>query len=331
MATIKEIAQVAGVSPAAVSRILNEDATLSVPFETKQKVFEAAERLGYKKKKLASKATFTLGIVQWFSIEEELKDSYYLMIRQGIEDFCIKNSISIVRVFKTDKQYKEALRDVNGIICIGKFSKDKVEEFINICKNIVFLDMPVEQYNITTLTMDFKKAVNEALAYLVDLGHKKIAFLGGKEFVGDNELVCDERKQTYVSFMKKYKLSYKEYMLEDSFSSAAGYEMMRELLSREDKPTAVFTASDALAYGAMKAIKEAGLSIPKDISVVGFNDMEMSAYTSPALTTIHAPAYDMGQHGANLLYVSSNLSINTPLKAKIPCYLVERESCGKMK
>ena len=78
----------------------------------------------------------------------------------------------------------------------------------------------------------------------------------------------------------------------------------------------------------MKAIKDCGLSIPEDISVIGFNDTEMSAYTSPALTTVHAPAYDMGQHGANFLYVSSNLSIATPLKAKIPCYLVERDSCG---
>lgn len=328
MATIKDIAQAAGVSPAAVSRILNEDVTLNVPVETRQRVFEAAERLKYKKKKLAAKSTFILGIVQWFSIEEELQDSYYLMIRQGIEDFCIKNSISIVRIFKTDTQYKEMLKDVNGIICIGKFSKRRVEEFIDICKNIVFLDMPVEQYNITTLTMDFEQAVNQALNYLVRLGHKKIAFLGGREYVGNDELVLDERKQAYISFMKKNKLSYKEYMIEGNFSSASGYEMMNELLSRVDKPTAVFTASDALAYGAMKAIQELGLKIPQDISIIGFNDMEMSAYTSPALTTIHAPAYDMGQHGANLIYVSSNLSINTPIKAKIPCFLVERESCG---
>ena len=80
--------------------------------------------------------------------------------------------------------------------------------------------------------------------------------------------------------------------------------------------------------GAIKAIQNHGLSVPEDISVIGFNDTEIGAYTSPALTTIHAPAYDMGQHGANFLYVSSNLSISTPLKVKIPCYLVERESCS---
>ena len=80
----------------------------------------------------------------------------------------------------------------------------------------------------------------------------------------------------------------------------------------------------------MRAIQEKGLSIPDDISIIGFNDTEMSAYTTPALTTISAPAYDMGQHGANLIYAATNLNIATPLKAKIPCQLIKRESCKKI-
>lgn len=331
MATIKDIAKEAGVSAAAVSRILNEDQTLSVSPETRQRVFETAERLHYNKKSRMVKSTFRLGIVQWFSAEEEMQDSYYLLVRQGIEDFCKKNGIAIVRAFRSDYNYMDILKDVNGLICIGKFGKSEVEEFIRICSNVVFLDMPVEQYNITTLTMDFGQAVKQALDYLVELGHEKIAFLGGKEYVGEKELFHDERKRAYVSYMKKKKLDYRSYLYEGSFSTVSGYEMMKEILLKSEHPTAVFTASDALAFGAMKAIKEAGLKIPEDISVIGFNDTEMSAFTSPALTTIHAPAYDMGQHGANLLYVASNLSIHTPLKIKIPCYLVERDSCTMRK
>ena len=296
--------------------------------ETKQRVLEIAEKLNYHKVRNATKASFKLGIVQWFSAEEEMQDSYYLLVRQGIEDFCLKNSISIVRAFRSDFNYMEILKDVNGLICIGKFSRTEVGQFIQICKNIVFLDMPVKNYNITTLTMDFRQAVNQAMDYLIGLGHRKIAFIGGKEYVGEDEAVSDERKKAYISYMKKKKLDYKQFICEGSFNSASGYEMMGQLLKQRDRPTAVFAASDALAFGAMKAIKEQGLSIPRDISLIGFNDTEMSSYTTPALTTIHAPAYDMGQHGANLLYVASNLSIDTPLKVKIPCYLVERESCG---
>ncbi len=330
MATIKDIAHEAGVSPAAVSRILNNDASLSASAETKQKVWEAAKRLHYHKIKNVNKAAFRLGIVQWFSAEQEMQDNYYLLVRQGIEDFCVKNSISIVRTFRSDANYVEILKDVDGLICIGKFSRDEVSQFIRICRNIVFLDMPVENYEITTLTMDFKQAVNLALDYLAKLGHRKIAFLGGVEFVGDKEPVRDERKKAYISYMKRNKLEYKPFIREGSFTTASGYEMMEQLLKEKELPTAVFTANDALALGAMKAIKDYGLTVPGDISVIGFNDTEMGAYTSPALTTIHAPAYDMGQHGANFLYVSSNLSITTPLKVKIPCYLVERDSCCKV-
>jgi LacI family transcriptional regulator len=120
-----------------------------------------------------------------------------------------------------------------------------------------------------------------------------------------------------------------ELLREGDFSTASGYEMMSELIEEGKIPTAVMAASDAIAFGAMKAIRERGMSIPEDVSLIGFNNTEMSEYCEPALTTIHAPAYDMGQHGANLLYVSSHLSIKTPLKVKIPCRLIERASCAK--
>lgn len=329
MATIKDIALEAGVSPAAVSRILNDDETLSVPVETKRKVMEAAQKLHYNKKKRKTQDNhFRLGIVQWYSAEEELQDRYYLLIRQGIEDFCLKNSIAIVRAFRTDTDYEEILKDVDGLICIGKFSKKEVENFIQISKNVVFLDMSVDNQRITSLTMDFKQAVYDALDYLMELGHTRIAFLGGKEYVGKNELVPDERRKAYVSYMKKKKLEYKSIMKEEEFTTMSGYRMMKDLLEGDEIPTAVFTANDAIAFGAMKAITEKGLTIPNDISIVGFNDSEMCEFVTPSLTTIHAPAYDMGQHGANLIYVSSNLSIDTPLKVKIPCKLVERDSCA---
>ncbi len=329
MATIKDIATAASVSPGAVSRILNNDATLSVSDETRARVFEVAKELGYKKKSTVTKAAFTLGIVQWFSAEQELSDSYYLLIRQGIEDFCMKNAIATVKAFKSDVDYMDSLKNVDGIICIGKFSKTEVKKFVGITKNIIFLDMPVEDYDITTVTMDFRQGVNLALDYLTGLGHSKIGFIGGVEYAG-REKVLDERKKAYTSYMKKKKLNYKTYTAEGAFTTKSGYDLMANLLANEDRPTAVFAASDAMAIGAIKAVADAGLSVPEDVSVVGFNDTEQAAYTSPALTTVHASAYDMGQHGANLLYVSSNLSIGTPLKVKLPCYLVERDSCSTL-
>ena len=100
MATIRQIAQMAGVSPATVSRILNNDSTLSVTEETRIRVFAVAEELHYTKKTGTDKAAFRIGILQWFSAEEEQRDDYYLRARQGIEDYCIRNSISIVRAYR---------------------------------------------------------------------------------------------------------------------------------------------------------------------------------------------------------------------------------------
>lgn len=330
MATIKDIAQAANVSAGAVSRILNNDPTLSVSPETKKRVFEIAGELNYQKIKKRDKSLFKMGILQWFSAEEEMQDRYYLLVRQGIEDFCQKHSLGIVRAFQSDASSIQQLQEADGLICIGKFSSEEIRKFIDLCKNIVFLDMPVSDYQITTLTMDFQNAVYDALDYLTGLGHEKIAYLGGKEYVGDQELFPDERKQAYLSYMNSHDLDASQ-IYEGSFSTASGYQMMQKLLQNETLPTAVFAASDAIAFGAMRAIQETGLSIPEDISIIGFNDSEMSSYTTPALTTIYAPAYDMGQHGANLIYAASNLNIGTPLKAKIPCSLITRESCAPAK
>lgn len=329
MATLKDIAQAAGISTGAVSRILNNDPTLSVSPETKRKVFEIAQELGYQKAKIRDKSLFKMGILQWFSVEQEMQDSYYLLVRQGIEDYCQKHSIGIIRAFQSDEASIKTLQDVDGLICIGKFSHEEIQKFMDICPNIVFLDMPVLDYNITTLTMDFKSAVYDALDYLIELGHTKIAYLGGKEFVGNQELFIEERKQAFVSYMNNHGLD-GSCIYEDAFSTASGYQMMQKILESDHLPTAIFAASDAIAFGAMRAIQEKGLSIPDDISIIGFNDTEMSSYTTPALTTISAPAYDMGQHGANLIYAATNLNINTSLKAKIPCQLMKRESCKKI-
>lgn len=328
MATLKDIAQAAGVSSGAVSRILNNDPTLRVSAETKKRVFDIARELNYQRSHNRDKSLFKMGILQWFSAEQEMLDSYYLLVRQGIEDFCQKHSIGIIRAFQSDAASIEPLRGADGLICIGKFSNEEIHKFIGICKNIVFLDMPVLDYNITNLTMDFKHAVYEALDYLTELGHTKIAYLGGKEYVGNQELFPDERRQAFVSYLENHGLT-ASMIYEDAFSTASGYQMTLELLEKKELPTAIFAASDAIAFGAMRAIQEKGLRIPEDISIIGFNDTEMSSYTTPALTTISAPAYDMGQHGANLIYGSTNLNISTPLKVKIPCQLVKRESCKK--
>jgi len=330
MPTIRDVAKEAGLSPACVSRILNNDSSLQVTPDTRRRVIETAKKMGYvRKPKSVSKAAFKLGILQWFSAKDELEDDYYLKIRRGIEDFCIKNSIEVVRAYRTDGGYKTTLGECDGIVCVGKFSKKDADRLIKFKSNIVFVDMKVKHPGVTTVNIDLKSASEDILGYLKKLGHERIAFLGGIEYASGSEVMEDTRHKTYVRFMKKNKLPYAQYKREGQFNIKSGYEMMKDILENAAPlPTAVFAASDAIAIGAMRAIKEKGLKIPDDISVAGINDDDMSSYTQPALTTMHAPSYDMGQHAANLVYVAGNLDIKTPLKVNIPCTMIVRESCA---
>lgn len=122
-------------------------------------------------------------------------------------------------------------------------------------------------------------------------------------------------------------LEYEPYLLEESFSSDSGYRMMNTLIEKGSLPDAVFAASDLIAIGALKALTEQGYRVPQDIALVGFDDLSITSFTSPPLTTVHAPTYEMGHYGAQILHQFKDPKNGCAMKIKLPCYLVERESC----
>lgn len=331
MATIKDIAVSAGVSSATVSRILNNDNTLNVSPETRQKVLDTAHALNYKKKSRASgKSIYTLGIVQWFSPQQEIEDNYYLLIRQGIEDFCMQNCIHVVRTYKADVNYIDSLKNVDALVCVGKFSAGEIQRFREMTSGIIFLDMPIEDMNISTITLDFEQAMKTGLDYLTSLGHRKIGFLGGKEYLADQTLFPDMRMTLFTQYCERYGIIYKPFVLEETFTIESGYQMMQKLLEAEDLPTAVVASSDPIALGALRALNDRGIQVPQNISLMGFDDTSLSSFTTPPLTTIHAPAYDMGSFGANIVFNILKQQPATALKIKLPCKLMERQSCRKL-
>lgn len=330
MATLKDVAEKAGVSSATVSRILNNDTSLSVPLETRQKVLAAAEALDYRKKpKNLVKSTYTMGILQWFSSRQELEDSYYLSIRQGIEDFCLTNHLNVIRTFKNDLNCMESLESADGLICIGKFTEAEVKEFKRLTSSLLLIDMAAPDTKTSFMTLDFTQAVTEVLDYLTGLGHREIGFLSGKEYLEDGTLFPDARRQIFFDYCESHGLTYLPYLCEEQFSIESGYQMMSSLIKKGTLPTAVFAASDPIAFGALKALNEYGFQVPGDISLIGFDDIRMCELSSPPLTTIHAPAYHMGQYGAGIVYHLLREAPEAALHIQIPCHLVERESCRK--
>lgn len=332
MATIKDIANLAGVSPASVSRILNNDPTLSVPMQTRQKVFNAAKELGYEKKKRKNDDTnMVIGIIQWLSPIQETEDPYYLSVRQGVEDFCFQNHISIKRAFYTDVDFLSSLEGVDGLVCIGKYGSKDIEIFKNICKNIIFLDMNIDPIHECCIVLDFKNAIKTVVSHLHSLGHQTIGYIGGLEYT-DQQLYPDVRKKYFMRFCDELHIEYQDYIIEKEFSIESGFTMMNELIQEKRIPSAIFAASDPIAIGALKALALHDIKVPEDISLVGFDNIDTANYTYPPLTTIFAPTFDMGFMGARLLYDAFKRNENlSPFRIQLPCYLIERESCTKKK
>ena len=255
MATIKDIAQKASVSAATVSRILNQDDTLSVTDETKQRVLKVAQELNYTKHlKNTVEKSISIGIFQWYSVFQELEDPYYQAIRVGIEKYCADHNIHVVRAFQSDCNYPDTLKDLQGLICIGKFNKSQIKSFQKLNSNTIFVDMKTPKIYCDTINLDFQQAVTEALDYLYDLGHRKIAYLGGKEVLADNSVYFEERKDTFINFCQEHSIDHKSFIYEGDYSAESGYNMTKQMIADGDLPTAIFSASDPLAIGAMRAL-----------------------------------------------------------------------------
>lgn len=334
MATIRDVAKIANVSISTVSRVLNYDPSLNVPETTKQLVFDAVLKLGYVKKEVKTKnlyLRYRVGIVQWHTNEKELQDPFYHSIRIGIESTLHNHSIEIIRAFKNDQDYFEKLKGLDGIICVGKFSKTEIAEFRKITDKIIFIDMFMNKIYVNTIVMDTQNAMKDAVEYLVSLNHKKIGFLGGVEYTSDGLQYLDQRLPYFEKYCTHHHIEYLPYIHKGTFSADSGYDMMKSLLASAKLPTAVFCANDPIAFGALSALSEAGLSVPDDISIIAFNNDPASAYTTPPLTTINVPSEKMGELSAHLLVMFFKQKKIYPMTSMIPCELIIRQSCGKAK
>ena len=154
-------------------------------------------------KRRAPKHIYTMGIVQWYTLAQEMEDPYYLQIRQGIETFCEQNGVRIQRIFKADWQNTDALPAVDGLLCVGNLPGREAARFKQHTSKLVFLDMDAPQPGDSSITLDFEQAVGAALCYLQGLGHTRIGYLGGQEFLADGTMYPDARKRWFLDFCKK--------------------------------------------------------------------------------------------------------------------------------
>lgn len=307
MATIKEIAERAGVSVTTVSRVLNMDDTLNVSGDTRVRVFKIAEELEYVPRKRKNQTeeeepVRSISVVYWYNYEQEIEDPYYLSIRLAIEEKAKEYGFR-VHVVNADSLSSIDPSNV-GILVLGRLENSTLEELSEkYNKNVIVIDNDFTEKDLDHVGADFRLATIKALDYLYSLGHKRIAHLGGRLPAEDGtEGFRDDRDRGYDYFMKSKGL-YDPALVFDVgvFSLKNAYRKVADEIAAGNIPTAIMASNDTMAIGAYRAISEAGLRIPEDISVLSFNDIPNAKYMLPPLTTVKIPTKYIGYAAVDLL------------------------------
>ncbi len=330
MSTIRDVAKLAGVSPASVSRILANDATYKVSPETVANVMAAVKKLNYsippayrsRRKKIK------FGVINRVT-EERTKDSYYSTILDGIKQFCDENNIEIeILQSQFDLSVPKVLEnflnsDLRGVIVMGE-TDDEVIEIIH-QSNLSAVGIDNNSEKIDNVKYNRYQAGCMAMEYLIANGHKSIAYIGSH--IPNRRIAEMGRFDAYKKMLSTIDQPINEaWIIDCEWKRQVCHNKTIQLLSNPNRPTAIFVASDHMAIAAMSAIAEAGLRIPDDISIIGITDIEASKYMNPPLTTVKLPQKEIGLIAANDLLQRVNGDKTVVKQIFVPTELVERKS-----
>ncbi len=330
MSTIRDVAKLAGVSIATVSRILNNDEYFGVTLETKRKVLDAVKKLNYKKKDRKKKIKqLSISIVKSFDEKIESEDPYFVSLRLDLEYALKKKGIRTkvfeLQMFEKDEDTLISLITSNAIVIIGEIKPSQLNFMKSLNDNIICVDAYNFDNSIDYIKFDMKHSVKLVIDYLLKLRHKKIGLLVGRNQIVRN--LVDFREEYFIEIMKELTLYDERFVKVDEFSPQSGYMMMKEILELEEYPTAVFCANDSIAMGAYKAIREKNLKVFTDISIIGFNDLKISKYMTPPLTTLRIDTKIIAEETINVLIELFENNRSYRKKVYLPVELIERESC----
>ncbi len=297
--SLKELAAHLGFAPATVSLVINRSAVAdSIPQETKDQIFAAARKFNYRPnffaRSLRTQRSFTIGV-----IVPEVSEGYAAAVMSGIEDHLLQEGYFY---FVASHRHRHDLIDeyprlfvdraVDGLIGVD------TPWHHDLSVPVVTVSGHNEVKGVTNIVLDHPRAAELALRHLAQLGHRRIAFIKGQEFSSDTEV----RWNAIVSVARKLDIpvypSLTVQLQGESPSPELGHGVTKKLLSSRERFTAIFAFNDISAIGAIRALKEGGVRVPEDVSVVGFDDIQSAAYQNPSLTTVRQPLRKMGKIAA---------------------------------
>ncbi len=327
-ATIIDVAKMAGVSIATVSRYLNS--TSYVSEEKKKKIIKAIHKLDYKPSRFAKamrrQRLFVIGII----VPHIVGDYYARIVNIASIHANARGYETIISVTEREKDLEDKIIDffitrrVDGIITCTP-SINMIEKLINLSIPVVAIDWsdPIGDLDIDSISISNKKAAHKMIKYLYCMGHKNILIITGRNNIpSSNERLC-----AVLEFQKRHP-DLNIVVKEGNFSPKNGYQITKDFIDRKGLDvTAIFSFNDMMAFGALSALSEKDLNVPNDISIVGFDNSYISRYTIPPLTTIEQPKKEMGKEAVNVL-INRIESKNTRMGHEIvlPHRFIERAS-----
>jgi LacI family transcriptional regulator len=324
--SLKILADYLGLCPATVSVVLNNVPGRSIPHETRERVRAAARKFNYQPSLLArslrKQRTFTVGV-----LVPELSDGYHTLVMSGIGDHLMQEGyfyFSAHHRHRPDliEEYPRLFmgRGAEGIIAIDT----ALEHELPI--PVVAVAGHKKIVGVTNVALDHRRAAELALRHLHQLGHRHIAFMRGQPFSSDS----DDRWRSIVAVARGIGIEiHPELTIQlekDLTSPELGYPVVQQLLQNKRRFSALVSFNDIAAIGAIRALRDANLRVPEDVSVVGFDDIRAAAYHNPSLTTIRQPLHDMGQSAARILLQRIQGFKNYPKEYAVPPELIIRES-----
>lgn len=329
--TLKDVAERAGVSAATASRVVGNYGYVSD--ETRQKVLAAVEELNYRPnvvaRSMVTKSTRTLGIVV-----TDITNPFFARLARGVEEVCWQHGYTMILAntdedFRREQAVVQVLQDkqVDGLIVVPASSTNAphLQAVVEQGTPLVLADRLIEGFPVDVVMVTNEEGAYQAVYHLASLGHERIGMILDNLDISTNQ----ERLEGYHKAIRDAGLKGDDALVQScQYTQQSAYAIVAELLSQSNPPDALFTANNFMTLGAIKAIQEAGLSIPTDIALAGFDDLDWGGLYPPQLTTVAQPVHDIGRTAAQRLLARIEQESGPPQQIRLNTEFIIRRSCG---
>lgn len=322
-----DVAKLAEVSTATVSRVLSNHANVSQ--KTKERVLNAINELGYKPNRLASnlrknKSSSIAVIIP------DLSNTIFSDVVKGIKDEALEEGYHILlfesgNSIEQELEYVELVKEkfADGIILVtARMLKEEICRLSAEVPLVLACDY-VEGYAVPTVSIDNTSAARAATEYLIRLGHEKIGLITGPL----DMILSRDRVKGYRQAMLLHEKPIADfYIQEGDFTAKSGYDLTLKFLANHERPTAIFASNDEMAVGAIRACKDKGIAVPAEISILGFDDIPLGTWIEPKLSTVSQPNYDIGKHAIRMLFDIIHKKERSEKQIVLPFQILPRET-----